>query len=525
MFYWGGHIIAVSSLQVPCCVTVWFIASICYIIPRSQWFSVADMASVKEIVQYISGCTEFFRSQEGLLSEKLKEESVASMAATVVGYIGKLRTLDAPGASALNAAISSSAFPGATKTDFATAVVQRLTAPAGDGGNEASKQVMAAPHNYPTESDWAYIRDKSKSLQQVCIRVRERMRLLGLNNISEKTYGYLASMIAAAREPDMAGPALKALVDDLKSVAIADDIPPVAIHTFPVMPNDLPQSLFVRAYAQEPPCPQTFADYNSIVKRCPVRKSHKSVRGYSVPRGGGAVVAAGAPTAVESMGRAMMPIIENAMANFCSTMLGSNRRIAFGEQGHQSSESSGSGQGALHIFADGAAGRQSRPPIVPTKIPALADAPVGGTRELETDPPANQAGQLVPHDGGHGGGKDSRSATDIVAEMERTALGHGGGKGCERDDVSNDDSQAKPQKKPARRIPVRAHGWGRPKTTMKLPSAALRAPPKPGKLDIKKKPASKSSKPLLLGCTRCRGSHLGCLSCRNPDFTGRRWQK
>ena len=125
------------------------------------------MASVKEIVQYISGCTEFFRSQEGMLSEKLKEESVASMAATVVGYIGKLRTLDAPGASALNAAISSSAFPGATKSDFATAVVQRLTAPAGDGGNAASKQVMAAPHNYPTESDWAYIRDKSKSLQQV----------------------------------------------------------------------------------------------------------------------------------------------------------------------------------------------------------------------------------------------------------------------------------------------------------------------------------------------------------------------
>ena len=30
---------------------------------------------------------------------------------------------------------------------------------------------------------------------------------------------------------------------------------------------------------------------------------------------------------------------------------------------------------------------------------------------------------------------------------------------------------------------------------------------------------------LLLGCSKCRGSHAGCLQCMSPAFNGRRWQR
>ena len=38
--------------------------------------------------------------------------------------------------------------------------------------------------------------------------------------------------------------------------------------------------------------------------------------------------------------------------------------------------------------------------------------------------------------------------------------------------------------------------------------------------------AKKAEKdPLLLGCSKCRGSKKGCGQCRNPEFNGSRWQK
>ena len=59
--------------------------------------------------------------------------------------------------------------------------------------------------------------------------------------------------------------------------------------------------------------------------------------------------------------------------------------------------------------------------------------------------------------------------------------------------------------------------------TMKRPAAH--------KHIVKKRPASihpeEVAKPgkVLLGCTRCRGAKIGCLTCRNPHFAGQRFQR
>ena len=64
--------------------------------------------------------------------------------------------------------------------------------------------------------------------------------------------------------------------------------------------------------------------------------------------------------------------------------------------------------------------------------------------------------------------------------------------------------------------------------TMKRPAAHRCAVHKP---IVKKRPASihpeEVAKPgkILLGCTRCRGSTSGCLTCRNPHFRGQRFQR
>ena len=74
----------------------------------------------------------------------------------------------------------------------------------------------------------------------------------------------------------------------------------------------------------------------------------------------------------------------------------------------------------------------------------------------------------------------------------------------------------------------------RPASAMKKrPSSAPIATPPPApktgksakKNSLPAPKAMKKSTKLKLGCSRCRGGMLGCIACRNPAFTGRRFQK
>ena len=56
---------------------------------------------------------------------------------------------------------------------------------------------------------------------------------------------------------------------------------------------------------------------------------------------------------------------------------------------------------------------------------------------------------------------------------------------------------------------------------MKRPSADV------GSSSVLKRPAAApagASSAILLGCSRCRGSSKGCVSCRNPSYKGKRFQ-
>ena len=108
---------------------------------------VVATSTVNEIVQYIKGCSDFFKSQDGLLSDDLRRDSITSMAATIVRNTMGVKELDAAGASSLNGSIAGSSFPATEKSAFAVAVVERLTAPAAAGGGDALAAMTDALKN------------------------------------------------------------------------------------------------------------------------------------------------------------------------------------------------------------------------------------------------------------------------------------------------------------------------------------------------------------------------------------------
>jgi len=58
----------------------------------------------------------------------------------------------------------------------------------------------------------------------------------------------------------------------------------------------------------------------------------------------------------------------------------------------------------------------------------------------------------------------------------------------------------------------------RPAASLKRPVASVKRPAAASDVVVKR-PAAK-----MLGCSRCRGGSAGCLSCRNPNFNGKRFR-
>lgn len=60
----------------------------------------------------------------------------------------------------------------------------------------------------------------------------------------------------------------------------------------------------------------------------------------------------------------------------------------------------------------------------------------------------------------------------------------------------------------------------------KVVQATSKAPKKKaGVKAVPEKPAKEvHAAPVMLGCSKCRGSPKGCVQCRNPNYSGKRFQ-
>ena len=95
--------------------------------------------------------------------------------------------------------------------------------------------------------------------------------------------------------------------------------------------------------------------------------------------------------------------------------------------------------------------------------------------------------------------------------------------GGELEDIAAADDADFPAEGVAKKRPASAM------TSATLGSVVLKRPafaktPSAVGSKVVKRPAA-PKKRLLLGCSRCRGSKVGCLQCRSPNYGGRRFQK
>ena len=450
------------------------------------------------IISYLDGCSEFFKSQGELLNKELMAESVDSMSASVQSQIQRLASLEPPDATLINAAIARSAFDNKHKQDFATAVMRRIAAPAGDVADDGkSGQVMTVPYTYCTQSDADYFRDHSKSFQQCAVRFRQRLKLVGLVKPTEKTYGALAATIAAVREPDLTRVALHALVLDLKS-----SLPIPTGNNFPVMrypenPNDLPNRLFVAAYASEPPLTLDIGDiFKDIVGRCPVRTSHKALRSSPPAANRQSVVPHSQP--VQHQSGLTLECVDNLLDSFAKKFgIGTDMR------------SHGAASGASSLPADGGTGRlvvtDPRVPV-PGATPQHAAIPLPDIGEVDEPAPELKTGHAA-------------AADDVVANMERLAMAPMKRPASAKPRPITPSKVTKIQRKPAAKPTRIKVERTKPRTPSKVTKSTKgKTAAKPTKIKVKGKWVS-------LGCGRCRGGRYGCSVCLNPNYGGTRFHK
>ena len=88
------------------------------------------------------------------------------------------------------------------------------------------------------------------------------------------------------------------------------------------------------------------------------------------------------------------------------------------------------------------------------------------------------------------------------------------GKSAKKPPVASDKSDKKP--------PVASDKSAKKPTVASAKSA--KKPPVASGHVAKKRPAAAAGL-LVLGCAKCRGNPAGCTQCRDPAFTGRRFQR
>jgi hypothetical protein len=437
------------------------------------------MASAKSIVQQLVSFGRFIESQQQLLSPEAVAETKASMLNSLSSQITTL-TITVDVAAELNQAISQSSFTEAEKGKLAAAVAKRFTMDCSVPHVGSKKtQHMAKPFNFLTNADWVKLKDPRVSMLTKLTTVADRLTNAGLIHPSEATTKAVVATVCCVHCPDADGKLLYSTVTEFKSVLAATrkDAHTITVTNFPDNPRDLPSDVFSRAYPDDsdPPITEMLHGYASILGRVPLRFTNKAVCGSRLvlPHGShvGLQLASqpqppvpSMPSATDMIGFLLKQLtMPKAMQDPCITYF-------------KGSSSSSSGDAPCPL-----ASPSTESPVRP--LPTTC-----------SPPPKAECDRTEPNDGGKplcGGDVAARDDLDALSRMELAAAKGGNPKG--------------------EKVVKSSRGG------MKRPAAAAAVLPA-------KRPAA-APMSFALGCGKCRGSPSGCTQCRNPSFTGNRFQK
>ena len=418
-----------------------------------------------------------------MLTPKSYEKSVASVVSSILQQIKAVPSMTAADGTALNTAIAASILPKSDKASLAEAVMQSVSTcgPAAAASDNQKGQHLLHPMHYCRRSDIDYVRDHSKSLSQVALRMRTLMNAVGCTRPSEQSFGAVAAFVACLREPDMTPIALHALVMELKQVVSMpkNQFAPgdVVLKVYPESPDKLPTELYDNAYSDESPESIDVPEFGAVYNRCPKRRSHTTVA---------------SPSSDSRSSPASVPTIGPDFS--ASTMMHMFQAFA---QKHMTDQSA-----------------VSRPVLTLTDgQPLQTDArlPAGGPVQPCPSPDKSESkdGQLAIEDvtgDGNGSGDGDEEAPDIVDELERQA-------GVSKKPAGVSKKPAGVSKKPAAALK-------RPIGMLTVPVPALKRPAAAKPTTVR----TSTGKVVKLGCSRCRGGSFGCDNCKDPLFKGKRWQ-
>ena len=440
------------------------------------------------ILKQLSNCDAFFSSQRRLVSTGTLNASMVSMAESIAAQIKVLPGLDVGAAAELNDAITkSTTFGLEQKQLMANAVndkcmdVAVTTTPQRRG----TQQIRDA-RNYFTEGDWNVLNNQSiASIQKVAVCC-DRLSLAGLRNPSEASVRSIVAIIACAHCPTAQPPMLHGLVLDVKSQLqsrLQTKLPThLHVQNFPDDPKHLPDELRASAYSQESPVMKDVSGYNAMIAKIPLRATNRSLDSQST-RG---------QTPIQSMPQL------NVVAQLLQQMMG------------------------LQCQAGGTAGGLSNLILHDRPLPAL---PAPSSSEST----AAAAPQLASAQGA-----SSSTVLAIADAPPKEASAHDdmdlGGDACNEQELASfvDIAGGANGKEIPKMHEIQKKTSASTKKTATTNTSAKKTGKQAGKakaacMKAAVKPKGKTG--LLLGCSKCRGSHKGCGVCRDPNFQGRRFQK
>ena len=487
-----------------------------------------------------------------MLSGEIRKESIASMARSISLQIGNMKQLDVQGAASINKAINDSHFPEAERAMLARATQNKCLERTQQGMLRRGTQTMLNVCEYFTDDDWKVFQNDSSSAHQKIMRMSDRLLLLGLTNPSESTVKHLVAVLACTHAGDTSADALLAFVHELKNALAmrrATKKVPNLEHMpmYPESPQDLPRELYNHGYSDgaEPPVSVVLSNFNSILGQIPLRKTH------------GGLSTAASRLGVATQSGTQQPAINNVVQVLLQQLLGANSTGAQLQNLVIHKEQRGRGDGRIDSprtpIADGHGNslvQQLMGSVVTPQLQAVTDHSGHGSPgqnaqrlALQLHTPRNPVpepetlAQALPGPG--------PQAAEATAEDGDTAMGAEKEMAASEADDEIDklvtraakiaDDTLKPAGKGKCKTEAKAQGKVDPKCKASAKGKAKSKVAPVCKAGPKAKAKSKgqakakgktqaAKKTLLLGCGKCRGSHTGCVQCRNPSYNGRRWQ-
>ena len=486
------------------------------------------MASVDAICAQIAGCGAFFASQHHLLGEVLAAQSVASMASSISRQIEAAPSIDMSEAVKLNDAISASPFSPSSKAELAGAVARKVMGQSGPAatGRKVLQQ-LTTTWAYLTQSEADYLAEPTHTMAQKTTRLVDRLTLIGLFHASEASFKHIVATLAAMHSPNMAAPELHGLVLDLKR-ACRSRTPPLTlhqIHQYQACPRDLPKEIFDAAYGAEAPGDMAEpAAYKSILARVPVRCTKKDLH----------PAAAVAQSAVNPMQLMQAFIQQFTSASAQQRLQAQPPHITYYAEAQPNSSPAkhtraapaieltprlAQGQSeSTHSLASSSTQHSEIVPFLAHRVPAG-----GGAGQIAAaSQPASISSVVVPPAGVGG-----IVATDAAALATRAAVGNLKHPAASHAAIGGEVATEELDSVAAMEAMAKCASQGG--LTLKKPASAPAKPSATAAASVLKRPAAQpvahtKRLRILLGCGKCRGSHIGCIQCRDPSFGGARWQ-